>query len=439
MRNQHRGKVLRKTLWQKVVAVSSAAMIALSLTSGSASAGTHTANVAAPHATSVGGNDYPWPTASMNSLSPLRFYYRNCTDYAAYEINEQLGGNTTNNIQFSWSNINYKGDGNAEAWANGASGKWPVNTTPAAGAVAWWAASPSNGNLGHVAIVASVSNSGGTIVVDEYNYDGHGTYGSRTLTNGVTDWPNDFIHIADISSGGSSLNYQAFAGNADGVNSGVIGLRNIDNGFMFLKDGPTFNDQTAYQWAAGANYQPFVGDFNGDGIIDIGLRDVDTGMIYIKHGPTFNDQVDYQWAAGANYQIIAGDFNGDGIGDIGLRDSNNGVFYIKHGPSFNDQVDYQWAAGANYQAFAGDFNGDGIADIGLRDVDNGVFYIKHGPSFNDQVDYQWATGANYQVFAGDFNGDGIGDIGLRDIDNGVFFIKHGTGFNDQVDYQWAAG
>jgi surface antigen len=165
-------------------------------------AGVVTMKVPAMASTSVGGNDYPWPNADMNSLSPLKFYYRNCTDYAAYEINEQMGGNTTNNIKFSWSSINYNGDGNAEAWKKGATGKWPIDTRPAVGSVAWWAAT-SNNKYGHVAIVASVSNNGNTIVVDEYNLAGTGVYGTRTLTNGVTTWPNDFIHIADISLGGS--------------------------------------------------------------------------------------------------------------------------------------------------------------------------------------------------------------------------------------------
>jgi surface antigen len=363
----------------------------------------------------------------------------NCTNYVAY-YEQAVNG-------MSASKPSWLGTGNADVWASDASaGGVTVSTTPVVGAVAWWGDYGWNGNDGHVGIVEKVLDANDIEVSADSYPSGPFTWVSLNSSNADTStalgWPNRFIYAGGVgsgNSGGSPLNYQAFAGNADGVSSGVIGLRNIDNGFFFLKDGPSFNDQTSYQWAAGANYQPFVGDFNGDGVIDIGLRDVDTGMIYIKHGPSFNDQVDYQWAAGANYQIIAGDFDGDGIGDIGLRDSNNGTFYIKHGPSFNDQVDYPWAAGANYQPFVGDFNGDGIADIGLRDVDNGTFYIKHGPSFNDQVDYQWATGANYQVFAGDFNGDGIGDIGLRDIDNGIFFIKHGTGFNDQVDYQWAAG
>src|SRR4051812_28085855 len=34
-------------------------------------------------------DDYPWPNANPNSLSPLRFNYRNCTDFVAWRLNEQ--------------------------------------------------------------------------------------------------------------------------------------------------------------------------------------------------------------------------------------------------------------------------------------------------------------------------------------------------------------
>ena len=100
-----------------------------------------TMKVPAIASTSVGGNDNPWPNADMNSMLALMFYYRNCTNYAAYEINEQMGGNSTRNIKFSWSSINYNGDCNAEAWKNGTTGKSPADTKPAVGSVASWAAS----------------------------------------------------------------------------------------------------------------------------------------------------------------------------------------------------------------------------------------------------------------------------------------------------------
>lgn len=215
---------------------------------------------------SVGGNDYPWPNANMNSLSPLKFNYRNCTDYAAYEINEQMGGNTSNNIKFSWSNINYKGDGNAEAWKNGATGKWPVDTKPAIGSVAWWAAASNNHYLGHVAIVSSVSNNGNTIVVDEYNLKGTGVYGTRQLTYNVTDWPNDFIHIADIAPGGTGwpgVGSATFLG-SDHLNPGQV-MRssqyilsgNVQYVLIMQSDGNLveYHYQSAV-WANGKNGNP---------------------------------------------------------------------------------------------------------------------------------------------------------------------------------------
>jgi surface antigen len=186
--------------------------------------------------TSVGGNDYPWGNydgpgsdpatwtwynpSGTSDLSPLGFGFRNCTDYAAYEINEQMGGNTTNDIKFSWSSINYKKDGNAEAWKNGAAGKWPVNATPAVGAVAWWAAAKNNDDLGHVAIVASIEyNSDGSvssIVVDDYNGPKTGSYDSYTITPS-SGWPDDFIHIADISAGSSARDWSGVPGTTAAV------------------------------------------------------------------------------------------------------------------------------------------------------------------------------------------------------------------------------
>jgi hypothetical protein len=37
-----------------------------------------------PSAGAVDYLGYPWPFASMNQISTFGFYYRNCTDFAAY-------------------------------------------------------------------------------------------------------------------------------------------------------------------------------------------------------------------------------------------------------------------------------------------------------------------------------------------------------------------
>jgi surface antigen len=187
-------------------------------------------------------NDYPWSGAtdcsnaqngpfswcmSGSDMSPLGFGYNNCTDYAAYELNEALGGTVSkSNQKFNWSHIETataafpKGDGNAYAWKQGAIddyGPGTVNGTPAVGAVAWWGGTPQN-SYGHVGIVASVSADGKSIVVYSYNMFGNGAFShdpiSTTSTRWPT-WPNAFLHIADTpgsTSGGGTISPSAYAG-----------------------------------------------------------------------------------------------------------------------------------------------------------------------------------------------------------------------------------
>ncbi|CRK59332.1 Choline binding protein D [Alloactinosynnema sp. L-07] len=142
------------------------------------------------------GNNYPWPHASMSQHSPLRFVYRNCTDYAAWTLNKQLGGSTTD-IRFDWSSIQAGGSGHARDWRQGALNRGkPVDGTPKRGAVAWWGSS-HGGGYGHVAIVADVRDGGNTIEVHEYNHGYTGAFNARPITRSG-DWPQDFLHIADL-------------------------------------------------------------------------------------------------------------------------------------------------------------------------------------------------------------------------------------------------
>lgn len=134
-------------------------------------------------------NDYPWPSASMNSMSPLRYYYRNCTDFVAWRLNKQAG-RTAAPWAYTWSNLTPAG-GHAYQWKDQFPGK--VNNSPALGAVAWWG--PYSGgayDLGHIAIVSAVW-SDGRVDVEEYNYGTPGTYHTRTRV--VAD---AYIHIQDL-------------------------------------------------------------------------------------------------------------------------------------------------------------------------------------------------------------------------------------------------
>lgn len=116
-----------------------------------------------------------------------RHGYRNCTDFVAWKLDVSNG----------W----YVGVplGNAYEWKQWALARsYTVNTSPAVGSVAWWAAAPSNGNLGHVAWVESVNVT--DIVVQEYNSPlGSGAFNRRTVAKNS---PQGFIHFHDQAGGG---------------------------------------------------------------------------------------------------------------------------------------------------------------------------------------------------------------------------------------------
>jgi surface antigen len=87
--------------------------------------------------------------------------------------------------------------GDATNWkANAQKIGFPVNMTPAVGAVAWWSS-------GHVAWVKSV-NAGGTVTIEEYNYAYNGTYKSPNRTIAANN-PTGYIHIKDLGGGNGSL------------------------------------------------------------------------------------------------------------------------------------------------------------------------------------------------------------------------------------------
>jgi surface antigen len=144
----------------------------------------------APSNASAVGNDYPWQTSDPNQLSPLRFYFRNCTDFAAWRLNRQVGI-TAEPWRFTWSNLaGPGGNGNAVAWKDGAISRgYRVDSSPGIGSVAWWGAS-RGGGLGHVAIVSAI-NSDGSVNIEQYNAT---PYAYSTQNNVRAE---AYLHIAD--------------------------------------------------------------------------------------------------------------------------------------------------------------------------------------------------------------------------------------------------
>lgn len=129
-------------------------------------------------------DDYPDKNSDINSYHPTRlFYYRQCTDFAAWCLISRNGVSDFSN----W----YGGQrwGNAVTWGTVAQSLGiTVDSNPAVGAVAWW----NTGTYGHVAWVAQVN--GSTVTIEEYNNTPY-AYSTREI---FASSPTGYIHISDI-------------------------------------------------------------------------------------------------------------------------------------------------------------------------------------------------------------------------------------------------
>jgi hypothetical protein len=109
----------------------------------------------------------------------------NCTNYAAWVLMSR--GVPEGDL---------RGLGSGGQWASNAAGRWPVNSTPAVGAIG------QATSYGHVAQVESV-NSNGTLEISESNWRSGGTRYWLDRRTVATSYFDKFIHIKDGSTNGS--------------------------------------------------------------------------------------------------------------------------------------------------------------------------------------------------------------------------------------------
>jgi surface antigen len=139
---------------------------------------------------------YPYPNAPQCTTGPKvcapdlwGFYQGQSTSWVAYRLNELNGTAFTNS---------YAGQlwGDASQWAIAAGNlKIEVSLAPALGSVAWWPNSRTHpgGLVGYVEEV----NSSTSVVISEMNWDNGNGFRLVTITKSGSDWPADFLHIAD--------------------------------------------------------------------------------------------------------------------------------------------------------------------------------------------------------------------------------------------------
>jgi surface antigen len=143
-------------------------------------------------------NTYPYPNANTGGVDPWSFYYRQCTSYCAWKLNELAGRTSSPWAFFNGMRSDVAGGGgrfsNANNWDDRARALgYTVSNVPARGAIAQWDTgegyrNPRTGvDVGHVAFVESL-NTDGSVQVSEYNFSAY-SFTTRTVRAGR------YIHI----------------------------------------------------------------------------------------------------------------------------------------------------------------------------------------------------------------------------------------------------
>jgi surface antigen len=146
------------------------------------------ANPTPPGSVVAATDDYPWKTAPVEDMSPLRYSYRDCTDFVAWRINRDAGV-THSPWKWTWGNLRLT-NGDAIGWKHDWDlHGWHTDVTPAAGVIGWLGTSA--GAYGHVYYVQSVTSS--TMVVEEYNWGGTQAYNTRTVPIPSIDSSHSFL------------------------------------------------------------------------------------------------------------------------------------------------------------------------------------------------------------------------------------------------------
>ena len=144
----------------------------------------------------TGTDDYPWAN-QVEAPNPVTgMYYVNCTDFALWRLNQQVGATDPNSPKYTNGNFASVPLGNGGEWATAWRAKgWPADNTPEVGAMAHFApgAVGASQQYGHIAVVQAV-NDDGTVTIEEYNGATPYKYSTRTVP---ADQVTTYLHIPD--------------------------------------------------------------------------------------------------------------------------------------------------------------------------------------------------------------------------------------------------
>jgi surface antigen len=421
---------------------------------------------ASPAQAETGG--YPYasgPTCATNNCTadPWRFYQRECTSFVAWKLN------TTNGFAFK---NDFDGNGtldfgSANNWGPAAqSFGFPVNMTPAVGAVAWWSST-------HVAWVEAVN--GDNVTIQEYNYGYTGNYNRRVINKNSV---SGYIHFKDIGANQPATNVTRDV-NADGRSDLVIANPGPNGSGMLeghVLSGATNFTSWLGHWPTaagylGANDKLLMGDVNGDGrsdLIIVGTAGTGSGKLEVHalNGNTGFSSWLGHWVTPANYlgsndRLAMGDVNHDDRADlliIGTGPTGSGKLeaHVLSGSSNFSSWLGNWPTAAGYsgsgdQQLAGDINGDGRADLLIVGFTSStgsgkieVHALDGATNYSTWLGHYVTAanplGATDRLVMGDVNGDGRSDLSVINTTSTgsgkleVHPLNAATNFSSYIDH-----
>lgn len=340
-------------------------------------------------------------------ISPRLYYYKNCTDWAAWRARELTGVGIPGNL------------GNANTWDDNAPKHgFAVDNTPEPGDIAVWDKVSPTDIYGHVAVVEEV-NADGSVNISEYNYGSKGSWHKRT---GVRAH-----HYVDVNGIGMGINGQPISGG--GTSSKEIAPDLFGVQHMYTASGQAevrrFDGKTNYTswvggwvsadgWHTSDGVSYVVGDHNKDGrkdVYEILHQNSPSGMTEIK---VLDGASNYSrflggwvtpegWHSGAGTDYDLADYNRDGVSDMYViqhQSTNSGMTEVRvlDGKSNFTRHIGGWVTadglhsdnGVSYAV--GDYNSDGKPD---------VYSIQHWDSNSGKVEVRVLDGAtNYGSWMG---------------------------------------
>ncbi|WP_198008417.1 FG-GAP-like repeat-containing protein [Leucobacter salsicius] len=403
---------------------------------------------------SVLGNDYPakyrnlpWPYVNDNIWDEWNFAYRQCTSFVSWRMNN------ANGVKFSNQYMGLVRWGDAGQWANSArSVGVRVDSVPEVGSIAWSGPLYEGASgFGHVAWVSRVLDNG-YIVIEEYNANWSGSYGTRTLKSNEFQ---GYIHVKDMTKPFTKSPQPTIAG----THSANSELTANTSGWL---PAPT---KMTYQWmrngkaiggATKKTYSPVLADIGANLSVEVtgiragftspAKRSASTSTILMPDldGNGLDDTQELlPWNT---------DVNGDGIPDVvGFHPSGPQVALRTRtglGPlkawGIGYGVNNGWRSILDHPRALIDVNGDGRSDIvGFAAVGINVS-LSTGTTFKDPVRWsnEFAAANGYTVrdrprMVADVTGDGLPDaigFGAGGVEVGV-----NTGKSFAKAKQWVKG